>query len=77
MSNCYVLFLALQLGLPGDCQLEFVNGGHGIKNPLAIDSQRQATASRDEERATRPPPGRVILIILYPLLLKLRDKSTI
>jgi ovo-like protein len=23
------------LGLPGDAALEFVNGGHGIKNPLA------------------------------------------
>lgn len=27
--------LCLQLGLPGDVALEFVNGGHGIKNPLA------------------------------------------
>ncbi|PSN54371.1 hypothetical protein C0J52_14112 [Blattella germanica] len=26
---------SLQLGLPGDVALEFVNGGHGIKNPLA------------------------------------------
>ncbi|XP_063707367.1 transcriptional regulator ovo isoform X2 [Culicoides brevitarsis] len=26
------------LGLPSEVQLEFVNGGHGIKNPLAIDN---------------------------------------
>ncbi|XP_012279999.1 transcriptional regulator ovo isoform X2 [Orussus abietinus] len=50
--------LTQRLGLPGDCQLEFVNGGHGIKNPLAIEGQRQAAASREEERASRPPPGK-------------------
>ncbi|XP_074109187.1 uncharacterized protein LOC141533955 isoform X2 [Cotesia typhae] len=48
--------LQQRLGLPGDCQLEFVNGGHGIKNPLAIEGQRQTT--RDEERTTRPPSGK-------------------
>ncbi|XP_070491360.1 transcriptional regulator ovo-like isoform X2 [Chironomus tepperi] len=26
------------LGLPAEVQLEFVNGGHGIKNPLAIEN---------------------------------------
>jgi len=26
------------LGLPPDLQLEFVNGGHGIKNPLAVEN---------------------------------------
>ncbi|XP_024940731.1 transcriptional regulator ovo isoform X1 [Cephus cinctus] len=50
--------LQQRLGLPGDCQLEFVNGGHGIKNPLAIEGQRQAAATRDEERANRPPAGK-------------------
>ncbi|KAJ8675946.1 hypothetical protein QAD02_011732 [Eretmocerus hayati] len=50
--------LSQRLGLPGDCQLEFVNGGHGIKNPLAVDGQRQATSPRDEERTARPPPGK-------------------
>lgn len=30
-----VVCVWLQLGLPGDIALEFVNGGHGIKNPLA------------------------------------------
>ena len=28
----------MQLGLPPEVQLEFVNGGHGIKNPLAIEN---------------------------------------
>ncbi|KAI4495180.1 hypothetical protein M0804_001381 [Polistes exclamans] len=50
--------LQQRLGLPGDCQLEFVNGGHGIKNPLAIEGQRQATTSREEDRATRPTSGK-------------------
>lgn len=50
--------LTQRLGLPGDCQLEFVNGGHGIKNPLAVEGQRQAAATREEERAARPPPGK-------------------
>uniref|UniRef100_A0A182N053 C2H2-type domain-containing protein n=1 Tax=Anopheles dirus TaxID=7168 RepID=A0A182N053_9DIPT len=27
-----------QLGLPADSELQFVNGGHGIKNPLAIEN---------------------------------------
>lgn len=27
-----------QLGLPAEVQLEFVNGGHGIKNPLAVEN---------------------------------------
>lgn len=26
------------MGLPAEVQLEFVNGGHGIKNPLAIEN---------------------------------------
>lgn len=30
--------LELQLGLPPEAKLEFVNGGHGIKNPLAIEN---------------------------------------
>ncbi|XP_034933706.1 transcriptional regulator ovo isoform X2 [Chelonus insularis] len=49
--------LQQRLGLPGDCQLEFVNGGHGIKNPLAIEGQRQAS-NRDEERANRQPSSK-------------------
>lgn len=53
------LFIGSQLGLPSDCQIEFVNGGHGIKNPLAIEGQRQVAANRDEERVNRTPPGKV------------------
>jgi ovo-like protein len=35
-----------QLGLPGDVALEFVNGGHGIKNPLAShESMPRGTSS--------------------------------
>ncbi|XP_011298896.1 uncharacterized protein ovo isoform X2 [Fopius arisanus] len=49
--------LQQRLGLPGDCQLEFVNGGHGIKNPLAVDGQRTPT-TREEERAPRPAAGK-------------------
>lgn len=51
-------FFFFQLGLPGDVPIEFVNGGHGIKNPLAIDGQRQTTTIREEERTVRPPPGK-------------------
>ena len=29
----------MQLGLPSDAPLEFVNGGHGIKNPLVQDHE--------------------------------------
>lgn len=28
----------MQLGLSSEVQLEFVNGGHGIKNPLAVEN---------------------------------------
>lgn len=34
----FLIFFFLQLGLPPEVQLEFVNGGHGFKNPLAVDS---------------------------------------
>ncbi|XP_012265037.2 transcriptional regulator ovo isoform X2 [Athalia rosae] len=46
------------LGLPGDVPIEFVNGGHGIKNPLAVEGQRQAASTRDEEKTARPTPGK-------------------
>lgn len=35
------------MGLPGDVALEFVNGGHGIKNPLA-NHESPATLLRPE-----------------------------
>lgn len=38
-ANCFNFdFSRLQLGLPSEVQLEFVNGGHGIKNPLAVEN---------------------------------------
>ncbi|XP_011329661.2 LOW QUALITY PROTEIN: transcriptional regulator ovo [Ooceraea biroi] len=50
--------ISQRLGLPSDCQIEFVNGGHGIKNPLAVEGQRQAATNRDEERVSRTPPSK-------------------
>ncbi|KAJ8979488.1 hypothetical protein NQ317_000364 [Molorchus minor] len=38
-----------RLGLPAEVQLEFVNGGHGIKNPLA-NQEVSRTGSRTEEK---------------------------
>ncbi|CAH1103697.1 unnamed protein product [Psylliodes chrysocephalus] len=38
------------LGLPAEVQLEFVNGGHGIKNPLANQDQVRGS-SRTEDKA--------------------------
>lgn len=35
----YFMFVCRQLGLPEEIPLEFVNGGHGIKNPLAAQSE--------------------------------------
>jgi ovo-like protein len=39
----YIL-LHLQLGIPNDAAVEFVNGGHGIKNPLASHSPERITS---------------------------------
>nr|CAG4635306.1 EOG090X020Y [Artemia franciscana] len=39
------IFPCQQLGIPGDVPIEFVNGGHGIKNPLAPNE-----SSADEEK---------------------------
>ncbi|XP_053627025.1 uncharacterized protein [Cherax quadricarinatus] len=46
--------LQQRLGLPEDTPLEFVNGGHGIKNPLApnLDSPRPEVS----EKLQPPPP---------------------
>ena len=35
--------LILQLGIPPDTPLELINGGHGLKNPLALDAPRPDT----------------------------------
>ena len=32
-----------QLGIPMDTPLELINGGHGLKNPLALDVPRPET----------------------------------
>ena len=39
--------ISLQLGLPGDAQLEFVNGGHGIKNPMVVSDRVDGGESKD------------------------------
>jgi ovo-like protein len=44
--------LLLQLGLPAEVQLEFVNGGHGIKNPLAIENVPGRL--REDEQSPHP-----------------------
>ncbi|XP_018336309.1 transcriptional regulator ovo isoform X2 [Agrilus planipennis] len=40
--------LLLQLGLPAEVQLEFVNGGHGIKNPLAANQDTLRARTDDK-----------------------------
>ncbi|CAH1996571.1 unnamed protein product [Acanthoscelides obtectus] len=40
-----------RLGLPAEVQLEFVNGGHGIKNPLANQETARGGTGRSEEKS--------------------------
>ncbi|XP_066244717.1 transcriptional regulator ovo isoform X3 [Euwallacea similis] len=43
--------LQKRLGLPNEVQLEFVNGGHGIKNPLATqETPRQGPRTEDKAK---------------------------
>lgn len=42
-----------RLGLPEDTPLEFVNGGHGIKNPLAPNPE--VPRSEGPEKMQQPP----------------------
>lgn len=51
-----VSFLQQRLGIPEDTPLEFVNGGHGIKNPLA-------NQERNNEGDRPPPPGNLACTI--------------
>ncbi|GIY34391.1 transcriptional regulator ovo [Caerostris extrusa] len=51
--------LQQRLGLPTDVPLEFVNGGHGIKNPLLQRNYR--TSSPAQEMSPLPSPGHEIL----------------
>lgn len=46
------------MGLPPEVQLEFVNGGHGIKNPLAVENIPGRI--REEEPLTKKPMTPVI-----------------
>lgn len=46
--------LSLQLGLPPEVQLEFVNGGHGFKNPLAIDNINNHRIRNNNEDEKKP-----------------------
>ncbi|KAG5683462.1 hypothetical protein PVAND_012740 [Polypedilum vanderplanki] len=38
VADVKINVLQQRLGLPAEVQLEFVNGGHGIKNPLAVEN---------------------------------------
>ncbi|ODN02314.1 Protein ovo, partial [Orchesella cincta] len=40
-----------QLGIPNDAPVEFVNGGHGIKNPLASRSPERHSSESDKPRS--------------------------
>lgn len=48
-----VSILQQRLGLPEDTPLEFVNGGHGIKNPLAPNPEMPR--SEGPEKMQQPP----------------------
>ena len=57
LGNFYISpSLLLQLGLSPDTPLEIINGGFGIKNPLASEAPPSVDPSRGAERlpATRP-----------------------
>ncbi|XP_054265792.1 transcriptional regulator ovo-like isoform X2 [Macrosteles quadrilineatus] len=47
-----------RLGLPGDIALEFVNGGHGIKNPLANQEMSHSTSRPEGEKSEDTKPLR-------------------
>ncbi|MPC14270.1 Protein ovo [Portunus trituberculatus] len=53
-----VSILQQRLGLPEDTPLEFVNGGHGIKNPLAPPTD--ATRPEASEKMQQPQPAVVM-----------------
>ncbi|XP_018900693.1 uncharacterized protein ovo isoform X2 [Bemisia tabaci] len=50
--------LQQRLGLPGDVALEFVNGGHGIKNPLANQDTVHSTPRPEVEKSSEEAPAR-------------------
>lgn len=53
-TNRKNIFFELQLGLPPEVQLEFVNGGHGFKNPLAIDTPVVGHRIRSDDEKKTP-----------------------
>ena len=48
----YYFFFKFQYGIPPDAPLELINGGHGIKNPMASD------APVDNKHLEKLPPLR-------------------
>lgn len=44
------------MGLPAEIQLEFVNGGHGFKNPLAVDNALAGTGAGGADKKPPMPP---------------------
>lgn len=50
VSFSSLIFSSLQLGLPPEVQLEFVNGGHGFKNPLAVDTVQSHRIRSDDDK---------------------------
>ena len=47
--------LTLQLGVAPDTPLELINGGHGVKNPLALDGPRPEPEKLQPERCDSDP----------------------
>ena len=48
MGHFFIIFfiLSLQLGLPPESPIEIINGGYGIKNPLASDTDPARLAEK-------------------------------
>lgn len=44
----------MQLGLSADVQIEYVNGGHGIKNPLAVENAHGHRIREDGKKSPAP-----------------------
>ncbi|XP_065219953.1 transcriptional regulator ovo-like isoform X2 [Planococcus citri] len=49
--------ISAKLGIPGDMAIEFVNGGHGIKNPLANQDTVPLIAKPEVERVPEQEPA--------------------
>ncbi|XP_065219955.1 transcriptional regulator ovo-like isoform X4 [Planococcus citri] len=53
----FVNKISAKLGIPGDMAIEFVNGGHGIKNPLANQDTVPLIAKPEVERVPEQEPA--------------------